>query len=279
MTEDPEGSVEGSVEGTFDRSVDDGEERLERGWPQLLATGAVGGADISFGVFALLLVEHETGDPLLAALAFGIGFIALSLGRSELFTENFLVPINALVAGRSHPLRLVRLWVFTMIPNLAAGWLLTLIIIDGFPELEDTAVEVGRYYPDLGVSWQTLAAAIVGGAIITLMTWMENSTDSAPAKLVAVVAVAFLLAAGPLNHVIVISLEAFAALHAGADFTYLDWLIAASWATLGNLIGGVGLVTLLRLVQVGKRKIEEEQVETAERDDEAPSEGSGRAAS
>ena len=35
---------------------------------------------------------------------------------------------------------------------------------------------------------------------------------------------AFILAAAPLNHVIVVSLEMFAALQAGAHFGYLDWL-------------------------------------------------------
>ena len=43
----------------------------------------------------------------------------------------------------------------------------------------------------------------------------------------------------------------FAALHAGAPFGYLDWLGTLGWACLGNMIGGIGLVTVLRLVQVG----------------------------
>jgi hypothetical protein len=53
-----------------------------------------------------------------------------------------------------------------------------------------------------------------------------------------------------LNHVIVVSLEMFAALQAGAHFGYLDWLGMSAWFGLGNIIGGVGLVTVLRLVQV-----------------------------
>ncbi|MDP9235480.1 MAG: formate/nitrite transporter family protein, partial [Actinomycetota bacterium] len=61
---------------------------------------------------------------------------------------------------------------------------------------------------------------------------------------------AFLLAATPLNHVIVVSLEMFAALQAGAHFGYLDWLGISAWFGLGNIIGGVGLVTVLRTIQV-----------------------------
>jgi formate-nitrite transporter family protein len=239
--------------------VEEGEQRLHRDWPELLATGAVGGVDIAIGVFALLVVHEATGSPLLGALAFGIGFLALTIGSSELFTENFLIPISALAAERGGPVRLLRLWVFTLLLNLAAGWLLTLIVISGFPELEETAVEVARHYTDLGIGWESFAAAILGGVVITLMTWLQHATESIPARLAVAVAIAFVLAAAPLNHVIVVSLELFAALHAGAPFDYLDWLQVAGWGALGNIVGGVGFVTLLRLVQVGPQKIEEEQ--------------------
>jgi formate/nitrite transporter FocA (FNT family) len=73
------------------------------------------------------------------------------------------------------------------------------------------------------------------------------------------VAAAFLLAIGPLNHAIVVSILMFTALHAGAPFGYADWLGMLGWITVGNIVGGLGLVTLLRLIQVGRAKIAEEQ--------------------
>jgi hypothetical protein len=47
---------------------------------------------------------------------------------------------------------------------------------------------------------------------------------------------------------IVASLVCFAALHAGAPFGYADWLGMFALAALGNLIGGLTLVTVLRLL-------------------------------
>jgi formate/nitrite transporter FocA (FNT family) len=91
------------------------------------------------------------------------------------------------------------------------------------------------------------------------MTWMERATESAPAKIVAAICAGFLLAAGRLQHAVVISIEMFAALHAGASFGYLDWLGAMAFAALGNAIGGLGLVTLLRMLQLGQRAIEQER--------------------
>src|SRR5207248_1150272 len=71
--------IEDELADAFERTVAEGHRRLTRTWPGLLATGTVGGIDISTGILALLIVHHETNNGLLAALAFPIGFIALTL--------------------------------------------------------------------------------------------------------------------------------------------------------------------------------------------------------
>ncbi len=247
------------LQGTFVKVFDEARRRLNRSWPSLFATGTIGGIDVGLGVMALLLVREATGQELVGALAFSIGFIALTLGRSELFTENFLVPVAAVVTGKSSVGALLRLWGGTAVTNLAGGWLVMALVAVGLPELHETAVQLGRHYPELGIGSTSFASAILGGAAITLMTWMQRGTDSVPAKLVAAVAVAFLLAGGRLNHAIVVSLEMFAALHVGAPFGYADWLGMAAWAALGNLVGGMALVTVLRLVQVGRTALDAER--------------------
>lgn len=244
---------------TFRQVVDEGVLRLERTWPGLLATGFVGGVDITFGVLARMLVEHETGNSLLAALAFSIGFVALTLGRSELFTENFLVPIAALVARREGMAQLLRLWGGTAASNLAGGWVLALIVMSGFPELHSTAIDIGRHYVEIGIGWRSFAIAMVGGALITLMTWMIEGTEGAVPQIAAAVLTGFLLAAGHINHSIVASVDMFHALVRGAPFTYLDWLSVFGWAALGNMVGGIGLVTVLRFAQIGGAGVREEQ--------------------
>lgn len=239
-----------SVRTVFERSVDEGVERLERTTHGLLATGAVGGLDVSVGVFALLIVRHETGDPLLGAVAFGIGFVALTLANSELFTENFLVPVNAVVAKKAPWWSVLRLWGGTAAFNLVGGWVAMGLVMMAFPELRPTAVAVGSHAVKVGIGRQAFASAVIGGGVITLMTWMERSTTSVGAKLVSAWAIAFVLAAAPLQHAIVISIEAFGALHAGAAFGYADWARTFLWAALGNAVGGLGLVTTLRLLQL-----------------------------
>ena len=244
---------------TFHRTVDEGHSRLTRTWPSLLATGFVGGADISLGVLALYLVEDGTQSHLLASLAFSIGFIALTLANSELFTENFLVPVAGVITEQARPWALFRLWGGTLVTNLVGGWAVTGLILVGFPRLAHVAVEAAIKPATSPLDWTMLANAVVAGAVITLMTWMERSTESVPGKLMAASIAAFLLAAGPMDHVIVVSVEMFGALHAGAPFGYSHWFGFMLFAGLGNMMGGLGLVTVLRLIQVGGDVLDEER--------------------
>ncbi|MGH2737148.1 MAG: formate/nitrite transporter family protein [Actinomycetota bacterium] len=243
----------------FERTVDEGQTRLHRTLPGLLATGALGGIDVGIGLFAFFVILEETDQPLVAALGFSIGFIALTLAQSELFTENFLVPVAAVAARKARVSQVFRLWAGTMLTNLIGGWLIMAIALASLPKIKATAVEAGRHFIDMGITWEAFASAVMGGAVITLMTWMERGTSSTVGKLVAAISAGFLLSAAVLNHAIVRSLEMFAALEVGAPFGYLDWLGSFAWASLGNIVGGIGLVTMLRLVQVGSEKVDQER--------------------
>ena len=248
-----------ALQTAFHKTMQEGEQRLARSLPALLATGAVGGIDVGMGVLGLLLVLTLTGNEVAGALAFGIGFIALTLANSELFTENFLVPIAPIAAGRARVRSLLRLWLGTLIMNLIGGWIITLIVDAALPEVRPVAITLGERFVHQGIGTTSFASAVLGGVVITLMTWMERGTDSVVAKIIAAEVAAFLLAAGHLNHAIVASLEMFAALHAGATFGYLTWLKLLGWAVLGNVVGGVLFVTVLRLVQVGAHTIRVER--------------------
>ena len=250
---------------SFDRIVAEGRPRLHRPWPELLSTGVVAGIEVSIGVLALLAVQQQTGSPLLAGLAFSFGFIALLLGHSELFTEGFLVPITVAVAGEATAWQVLRLWIGTAVANLAGGWALTYVAMKAYPDLHQTAITSGSFFIDSGIGARSLCMAILAGAVITLMTRMTLGTDSMPARIAAVVASAFILAGLKMAHSILESLLIFCSLHAGAKgFGYADWAGWFGWTVLGNIIGGVGLVTMLRLVR-SHRMVARHRKETAQR--------------
>lgn len=255
--------AEVEVEQRFIESVDHGRRRLSRRLVSLLATGAVGGVDVGMGVLAMFVVEQKTRSALLGALAFSIGFVILTFASSELFTEDFLIPVVTVMARQARLRMLVRLWVGTLIANLVVGWAVMWFVIRALPQVAAIARTDGHYYASLGFGVRSFALAVLGGAVITLMTWMQRATESMAARTIPAVVAGFLIVSARLDHAIVASLVMFAALIAGhPGFGYLQWAQAAGWAVVGNIVGGVGLVTVLRVLQV-PHKVRDEQMHPA----------------
>ena len=245
-------AVEEEIEIEFEEVVGEGAERLHRTLRATLVTGFLGGVEVGIGVLVYLGILYQTGDQLLAGLGFSIGLIALLLAHSELFTENFLLPIAALVAREGTWLDLAKLWGGTLLSNLLGGWLIMAIIVLAFPDWHPVLAETAQHFIDAPLSLEFAALAILGGAVITLMTRMQTGTESVPAKIAAAVAGGFVLAGFQLFHSILDSLFAFGAIISGAPITYLDWLLWFLPVLLLNLAGGVLLVTLLRIVRTGE---------------------------
>ncbi len=242
--------IEDQLEDAFTRMVHEGTQRLQRSWHGVLVTGFFGGTEVAMGILAYLSVLHDTHNVLVAGVAFSIGFLALLLGRSELFTEGFLVPVASVAAKRASLRQLAKLWGGTLVANLVGGWLIMWLIMTAFPKLHAQAVETAARFATAPLTAQTLSLAVLAGMVITLMTRMQHGTDSVLAKIAAAVAAAFLLAGLQLFHSILDSLLIFGALVTGdSPFGYLDWLYWFSYTVVGNGIGGLVLVSMLRMLR------------------------------
>ncbi|RZH68081.1 formate/nitrite transporter family protein [Natrinema altunense] len=246
--------------GIFDRAVDEGQRRLEQSLLELAATSFIAGFTIVFGIVALGvvdgLVEPQFGEAahVAGALTFGVGMVFLVVGRAELFNENFFDPVAA-AAARDGTWLLVpigRLWAVTLVFNLLGGFLFAVVFaVEGVlpPEsahaLSRTAEGIVNR-PPRGI----FASAIVGGALVSLLSFLLAAADSVGSRLTLAYLVGFLLALGPFDHVIVTAIHVFfgylfdAAIGSGA----LGETIVVSAA--GNVVGGIGLVTFTHVAQV-----------------------------
>ena len=243
----------------FERSEREGRERLERSLLGQFSTGFTAGFNIVFAVVALGITHHlvsarygEELGQLAGAAVFGIGLTFLVIGRSELFTENFLDPLSARATGIDRFWsRLARLWSLTLLFNLVGGAILTLLLTTegalprGAP---DSLVAVAEEIATRD-ALADFTNAIAGGALVTLLTWLVLAVDTGIARFAVTWAVGFFLALGPFNHVVVTVIHLFFGLRYGADFGYGEIGLIGLIATLGNLVGGVVFVTLLRAVQ------------------------------
>lgn len=244
-----DGPLEEELEDSFDAVVSEGSERLHRTFRTVLITGLFGGLEVALGVMAYLAVLHETGNHLLAGLAFGIGLVAIFLAHGELFTEDFLMPIAALVSRNGTPAQLAKLWIGTLTANLVGGWLVMWLVAHAFPQWQAVLSESAHHFADAPLNLQSICLAVLGGSTMTLLTRMQQGTNSDVAKIIAAMSAAFLLAGLQLFHSILDSLLIFGAIHAGADVSYKAWLDWFGYTVAFNMIGGIVLVTTLRLVR------------------------------
>ncbi|MFW0795639.1 formate/nitrite transporter family protein [Gordonia sp. CPCC 205515] len=253
-----DGPVEDELERSFEAVVTEGAERLHRTGRAVIITGLFGGIEVSVGIMAMLAVLHQTGNHLLAGVAFSIGLIAIYLAHSELFTEDFLMPIAAVVARDGRLRDLAKLWIGTLAANLVGGAVMMWIITRAFPEWNSTLAESAEHFVHAPLGLQSICLAILGGSTMTLLTRMQQGTDSPVARIIACVGAAFLLAGLQLFHSVLDSLLIFGGMFSGADVSYVDWLRWFWYAVLFNVVGGVVLVTSLRLLRT-KELVEEER--------------------
>ena len=242
------------------RTREEGKRRLERPVLEEVSTALAAGFDIVGGVVVLALLssqlEHHFGKQfahVAGALGFGVGFVFLILGRGELFTENFLVPIAGLDdEGESSSWRnLLKLWTISPIFNVLGGLVIILILTThsvlpygtGRP-IEDAALKIHAN----GVLALFLSA-VFAGALITAMTWFVEGQATMMPRIVVGWICGAILALGNFNHVIVVTLELIFGYRYGAHFNWT--FIAGNFglAAAGNIVGGIGLVTLNRLTQ------------------------------
>ncbi len=246
-------------EGMYERTKEEGAKRLRRPFAEQVATALAAGFDIVSGVTALALVSHLLSGQfdrnvahLGGSIAFGIGFVFLIVGRAELFTENFLVPIAGLDrrSGASWA-SLARLWIVSPIFNVLGGTIMIVILTThgvlptgtGGP-IVDASSAIHRNHV-----LALFTSAVFAGALITGMTWFVEGNEKMGIRVTVAWISGTLLALGAFNHVIVVTIELIYGIRFGDDLPWIFVLGNFGLAAAGNMLGGIGLVTLNRLTQ------------------------------
>lgn len=255
-------------------TVTEGAERLNRRWPELIVTGLFGGIDVGLGILAMVLVRQATGSDILAGMAFGVGLLALKLAHSELFTEEFLLPLNAVVAGQGTWWQMLRLWGVSLVTNLAGGLAFSCLIVMSLPGYHGTIIETAQKYLDQDSLSAMIGLALLAGATITLSTRMQQGTDNdVVAALVCMISGLLVIGLGML-HGALNAIVIFAAMLAGADITigqFLEWFAIV---IPFNMLGGLLVIALPRMIRtwrilIGLRRGDLSLEELEEQDEKA----------
>ena len=244
------------------RSLADGEVRLRRRTSVLAATSLLAGFHVMLGLLALVVatgalsaVMPAPSAHVLGALTFGVAFVFLTLGRTELFTENFLIPVSTVLAGRGSKRALARLWSVALVMNLV-GIALFAALLAAPGVLQDEAASAAGDLADTLLERSLGAAflsAVLAGAVITLFTWLTEAAESEVTRVLVSIIVGFVLLAPSTNHSIVGFGEVLLGILTGTTpADALDLLRNLGIAIAGNLVGGVGFVTSARFVQASE---------------------------
>ncbi|MDZ5810889.1 formate/nitrite transporter family protein [Halorubrum sp. AD140] len=243
----------------FRRAAEEGKRRLDQSLLELVSTSFIAGFTIVFGIVAQGIVhaavEPQFGDVahVVGALAFGIGVVLLVVGRAELFNENFFDPMATMAERRETEMigSLLRLWTLTFVFNLVGGALFVLVFTvegalpaEAVEALAGSAEEIANRGP-----LARFASAIVGGALVSLLSFLLVAVNSVGSRLVLAYLVGFLLALGPFDHVVVTLLHAVFGVLSGVPLGFGTLATVGLVATAGNLVGGIGLVATTHVAQ------------------------------
>lgn len=230
-------------------------QELERSSMALAISGFAGGISMGLTALGVSLALASLGSGaaahFVAYTLYPLGFIAVIVGRAQLFTENTLYPVALVLVEHRHFWHTMRLWAIVLCSNVSGAFAFALLagVSGGLkPEYVSAMAQ-------LGVAAAQPAAAhifwsgVIGGWIIALVAWLVSGSHSITGSVALIWLLTFVVGLGGFAHCIATSGEILVAVLTGQlpAVSYPMWLFPA---VLGNITGGVCMVTLLEYGQV-----------------------------
>ena len=258
------------------QEIEEGLHEMKRPNSGLLLSALSAGLDIGFGplLMAVVLSHSGTGSSALfreiaVSSAYAIGFMFVILGQSDLFTEHTVLAILPVLDGRASALDLGRIWGLIYVGNLVGCGVfvaLTFVVAPGldvvhpgtFTEIADVLVQYSW--------WMTFIAAILAGWLMGLLSWLVVAARGTTGTILVIWFVSGAIGFAHLPHSIAGSVEVLFGVLGSADISVMDYLDFLLWSTLGNIVGGVVFVGLLKYSHVTRTGEEPDSVSIGRRE-------------
>jgi formate-nitrite transporter family protein len=243
----------------FEAAKKNARDELDRSARTLAFSGLAGGLAMGLTGLSVASMRSIVGsgswEELVSFLVYPIGFIVVIIGRAQLFTENTLYPVVLVLDEprkiRHNTTKMLRLWAVVFTANVLGAFLFALLTMRTgalSSEIESELTNLGLQalaHPTAHIFW----SGVIGGWLIALVAWLVTASQWTIGQLVMIWLLAFVVGIGKFAHCIATSGEILSAVVAGAASpgSYGHWLL---FATLGNIAGGVVIVSLLNYGQV-----------------------------
>lgn len=243
------------------RMIEAGAQKSFMSTRDTLIRAFMGGATLALAAAFAITVTAQTGNALIGAMLFPVGFVLLYLMGFDLLTGVFtLVPLALLDKRRGVTVKsMFRNWGLVFLGNFLGAFLVAIMMAIYFTTGFATPPnEVGQALMEIGHG-RTVGYAEYGAAgMLTLFVravlcnWMVSTgvvaalmSDSVPGKVIVMWLPIMLFFYMGFEHSIVNMFLFPAGLLLGGDFTVMDYLIWNEIPTVvGNLVGGLTFVGL-----------------------------------
>lgn len=234
-----------------DRARADGREELDRGLVALGVSGLASG--ILMGLSGLGVAELQAAGAVtpVAMLLYPLGFVAVIIGRAQLFTENTLYPVVVSLHDRSAIGRTLQLWAVVLTMNIVGTLLFALLAMESGALTDPAMGELSKLGTEAIAApwWDLFFSAVIGGWLVALAAWLVLSAEATIGRVAVIFLATYLIGVGSFEHVVATSAEILSSVVNGdlGVGEFWRWFAAAA---LGNSAGGVVIVTLLNHGQV-----------------------------
>jgi formate/nitrite transporter FocA (FNT family) len=234
----------------------DGGEELSRPVSALAWSGLAAGLSMGFSFVGQGLIRAHLPAapwrPLLTSLGYPLGFLIVVIGRQQLFTENTLTAIIPLLAQRklSTLVSVLRLWAIVLTANLVGAHIFAWAVADTTflsGNVQNALLQLSK--EAVAVSFGSAVwRGVFAGWLIALMVWMNAASDTS--RIPIIIILTYTVGLAGLTHIIAGSVEALFLVMIGARswWAYLGGYMLPT--LLGNILGGVALVSALNHAQV-----------------------------
>jgi len=240
----------------LEQEIVSGQKELERPAGNLFLSGLSAGLDVSLSLLLMGVMRNLTEGALahpvseiLVANMYAAGFLFVVLGRSELFTEHTTLAVLPVLDKRASVAQLGRLWVLVYVSNLLGA-----AAFAGFLSFLGPRLGVVPSHVLGGIAsevvahpfWVILLSGVLAGWLMGLLSWLVAASRDTIGQIAIVWLVTFAIGFAHLHHSIVGSAEVLAGVFSGQGATIADFGRFLGGATLGNMLGGIFFVALIK---------------------------------
>jgi len=249
-----------SVDKILEEKIEIGLKEHNRPPLRLFFSAFSAGLEVGFSVFLLGILHHlfadsvsESALTVILASGYTVGFIFVVIGKSELFTEHTALATLPVLNQSASLKSLGRVWGIVYGGNILGGYLFSAILVymivgmDLMAIKDIEAIVLKMISPH---STHIFVSAIIAGWLMGMLSWLVTASKETISTIFIVFIITFLIGMGHLHHSIVGSIEVFTAFLLTDKVSFLDYLRVQGITTLGNAVGGVVFVAILKYAHI-----------------------------